>query len=478
MALRQLVLTKKIEALRAQLAGMDAEKQNLTERRDALNLREQELTQAVQEVTAETPEEDKAALESATEEFTHQAEALEKDENEHEEARAAIEQQISSLQQELDALNARASSVVEKKENRKDEIIMDTRAFFGMTHQERDALFARQDVKDFMQRLRRVGEEKRAITNSELVIPDVFLGLIREKTAESSKLLKHVSVRRVGGTSRMTIAGSIPEAVWTEMCAKLNELSIGFNNVEMDGYKVGGYIPVCNALLEDSDPNLATEIITMLGKAIGLALDKAILYGTGTKMPLGIVTRLAQTAKPSDYPVTARPWADLHTANLTAVASANQTGVKLFQAIVTAFGKAKNKYAIGDTKFWAMNETTQSTLITQAMTINAAGMIVTGQSTTMPIIGGAIETLDFIPDGVIIGGYGNAYVLAERAGTAIAQSEHYRFVEDQTVFKATARYDGMPVIPEAFVGIGISGTAPAADAVIFAADTANEIVSD
>ena len=84
-----------------------------------------------------------------------------------------------------------------------------------------------------------------------------------------------------------------------------------------------------------------------------------------------------------------------------------------------------------------------------------------------------IEKLSFIPDDVIIGGYGDLYLLAERAGTAISQSEHARFIEDQTVFKGTARYDGLPVIAEGFVAIGIGGTKPTANAVTFAEGTAN-----
>lgn len=92
----------------------------------------------------------------------------------------------------------------------------------------------------------------------------------------------------------------------------------------------------------------------------------------------------------------------------------------------------------------------------------------------MPVIGGAIETLAFIPDDVIIGGYGDMYVMVERAGTTIAVSEHYRFVEDQTVVKGTARYDGVPVILGAFVAIGINGEKPVAGDVTFAADTANQ----
>ena len=46
------------------------------------------------------------------------------------------------------------------------------------------------------------------------------------------------------------------------------------------------------------------------------------------------------------------------------------------------------------------------------------------------------------------------------------------FIEDKTVYKGTARYDGMPVIAEGFVMIGVNNVTPATT-MNFAADTAN-----
>ena len=120
-----------------------------------------------------------------------------------------------------------------------------------------------------------------------------------------------------------------------------------------------------------------------------------------------------------------------------------------------------------------MNETTYTEIVAAAMTIDAGGAIVAGVNGAMPVIGGVIEVLDFLPDNVIIGGYFDLYLLAERAGTQLAQSEHYRFLEDRTVFRGTARYDGLPVIAEGFVAIGINGTTPSAEGITFAPDTAN-----
>jgi HK97 family phage major capsid protein len=90
----------------------------------------------------------------------------------------------------------------------------------------------------------------------------------------------------------------------------------------------------------------------------------------------------------------------------------------------------------------------------------------------MPVEGGDIVELDFIPDNDIIGGFGSLYLLAERAGSQLAVSEHVRFIEDQTVFKGTARYDGAPAVGAGFVVVNIANAAPST-AVSFAADDAN-----
>ena len=108
----------------------------------------------------------------------------------------------------------------------------------------------------------------------------------------------------------------------------------------------------------------------------------------------------------------------------------------------------------------------------EALTITGAGAVVSGMGATMPVIGGAIEVLSFIPANVIISGYFDLYILAERAGQKFASSEHVRFLQDRTVFKGTARYDGAPAIDEAFVVIGINGVKPDAT-MTFPTDTAN-----
>lgn len=452
MALKALMLRKKIDSKKKELEALRAKDESFT-------TREAELEAAINE--AET-EEEQAAV-------TEEIDAFNSEKEEHETAKADLETEIGELEGELaEEERAQKTEPVKEPEKREAEKMQtaEKRNRFGLTEE----FVTREGMQSFLMQVRTAIKEKRALTNVGLTIPQEFLGILRENVIDYTKLYRHVNVRYIGGEGRMVVMGTVPEAIWTECCAKLNELDLGFNDVEVDCNKVGAYFAVCNAILEDSDVALATELVAALSQAIGLALDKAILYGTGTKMPLGVMTRLAQTEAPSGYPETARPWADLHTSNIKSIAAATK-GVDLFREFIIDSGAAKGRYARGE-KVWVMNETTYTNLIANAMVIDAAGSIVAGVNGSMPVVGGVIEVLNFVPDNVIIGGYFELYLLAERASVQIGQSEHYRFIEDQTVFKGTARYDGTPVIPEAFVAIGLNGATPDAT-MTFAPDTAN-----
>lgn len=442
MALKALLLKKKLDAKRAALRA-------LLTRRDALQAREEELEASIDEVTEETTQEERDALDAEVAAFETDRAALDQEQADLEEEIRGLESELDTEEAAQDTTPPASAAPAAEPNERKDLRPMNTRSkiFRKMTAQERDAMFARQDVKDWLQENRSAIREKRALQNVGLTIPTVMLGVLRENIEEFSKLYKHVNVRPVAGDGRMIVMGTFPEAVWTDCCANLNELDLGFSDVEVNCWKVGGFIAVCNANLEDSDIDLAAEILTALGQAIGRALDKAILYGTGSRMPLGIVPRLAQTSAPADYPATARAWADLHSSNIKSISA---TGTDLFKALVVNFGAAKGKYSRGEIVH-VMNETTYTYLMGQAMSVNAAGGIVTAVDGTMPVIGGIIEVLDFVPDYQVISGYFDLYLLAERAGQKFASSEHVKFLADQTVFKGTARYDGLPVIAEGFV---------------------------
>ena len=468
----------KILMLKRSLDKKNEELEALRAKDEEFSTREAELEQAIAE--AKTQEEETAV--------TEEVEKYDAEKQAHEDAKAALSQEIEGLENDLAALEEQKPEPqrsAPKFENERMNQSMTTtvnirslpmsrRAFDSLPMETRQEMLAQNDVKEFLTQLRSMKGQQRAVSGAELTIPVVFLDLVAENMFRYSKLLNRVRVRNVRGEARQTIAGTVPEAVWTEMCGAINELTFVFNQITLDGYKVAGFVPVCNSILEDNDINLASWIVEMLSESIGLAMDKAILYGKGSasKMPLGIVTRLAQQTQPSDYPANAPAWVDLHTTNILQIGGEDVTGAAFWSALMTATGATYTRYNRG-TMFWAMNSKTYALLKSKLITFTATGDIVANLFGSLPIVTGDIDVLEFIPDGDIIGGYGDLYLLAMRSGMTIESSREVQFIQDNTVFKGKQRADGQPIIPGAFVAININNEA-VTTTMDFAADTAND----
>lgn len=468
MALKTMMLRRSIEKKKEELEQLRA--------KDAdFSVRESELETAISE--AETEEQETVVAE--------EVDKYDAEKKAHEDAKIALSSEIEGLEADLDAAEEAAPTRSNPEMKHKERTVihmndiniralpMSKRAFDALPMEQRKAIVERDDTKEFFTQLRSMKGQNRAVTGAELTIPVVFLDLISENMFRYSKLLNRVRLRNVSGEARQTIAGTVPEAVWTEMCGAINELTFVFNQITLDGFKVAGFVPVCNSILEDNDIGLASWIVEMLSESIGLAMDKAILYGKGTasKMPLGIVTRLAQTSKPADYPANAPEWVDLHTSNILKVDS-TEDPIPFWAALAVAAGNTFTRYSRGR-QFWAMNSKTYAKLRSKLIAFNYEGSLIAQYPGVMPVVDGDIDVLEFIPDGDIIGGYGDLYLLAMRAGMTIESSREVQFIQDNTVFKGKQRADGAPVIPGAFVAININNQ-NVTTVMEFAADNAND----
>lgn len=472
MALRAIMLRSKIDKKKSELEALrqkDAE----------FAAREAELEKAIEEASTD---EEQAAVQEEVEKYETEKAA-------HDSAKSELEREISGLENELTEVEkeppaepvVRTEKNVERNVRTMDFTTMNirslpshVRAFDAVPYETRNAIMQREDVKEFLTRVREMMKNKRAVSGADLMIPVIFLELISENTYRYSKLVNRVRVRNVRGEARQTIAGTVPEAVWTEMCGAINELSFNFNQIVADGYKVAGFVPVCNSLLEDTDIDLASWIIEMISESNGLAKDKSILYGKGASanMPLGIVTRLAQTQAPDGYPANAPAWEDLHASNVITINGTTLTGAQFWAKLMEATGQTYTTYSRGNL-FWAMNSKTYAALRAKLITFTATGDIVANLYGTLPIITGDVDILEFIPDGDIIGGYGDLYLWVQRGAMSLDLSTEVQFIQDNTVFRGKERADGMPIIPGAFVAININNTSPTT-VMDFAADTAND----
>ena len=150
MALRALMLRKRLDEAKKSLEELRAS--------NDFETREAELEQAINE--AETDEE-KQAVEEEVEKF-------EAEKKEYEEKEANLDAEVRQLESDLEEVEKAQevptpAPVVERKETKK----METRKFFRMNAQERDAFFANDEVQAFLQRMREMKGQQRTVTGAD-----------------------------------------------------------------------------------------------------------------------------------------------------------------------------------------------------------------------------------------------------------------------------------------------------------------------
>lgn len=450
--LRALMLRKKINDAKAALEALKANESDFESRASELQKRTEEAEQAIEEAQSE---EEKQAVEEAVTAIENDQTALDAEKTENDQKIGDLENEISEMEKELEEVEEqqRASEKApaeEPKENktpigvniteRTTTKMFKTRTLNTMSDIQRAEFVQREDVKKTLEEVRSFIKEKRTVSGANLTIGESILGLIRENVLEYSKLYSRVFVTTTNNDGRLIVQGIAPEAIWTECCSAISDLDISFGQVELDCYKVAGYFAICNAAIEDADIDLVDALTVALGQSLGKAIDKAIVYGTGTKMPTGAVKAIASTAS-----------------QLVTISSSDHDKT-FFQDIVDAYAKADSKYSRGE-KTWIMNDLTYAKVMKEAVAVDGSGAYVAMVNGVMPVVGGDIIVLPFVPDNNIVFGYFDLYAVLEKKGMTIDTSEHVKFLDDQTVLRGRARLDGKPAIAKAFVAIGI-GAAP------------------
>ena len=409
MALRQLILNKKIQERSAKLVELRADE-------DKLKDEEKELEVALDE--AETDEEVKVVEDSADE--------LEKKIKEKSDEITKLETEKADLEAELAEIeDEQPNNEEEDGEKRKMAKKVKTRNNDVMTIRESLQI---ENVRSFYQNIANAMVEKRSLTGAEKVVPTEVIDRIESKLGDYSTLIGEVTVEKIGGTGRAVIAGDIPEAIWFEVGKKaLEELEDKLDGVELDGFGLGGYVAVPNIIIENSLINLASHVEDRLAKAIAKALDKAILKGTGTKQPTGVVVS-APTAN-----------------KVTTDGTITDLIAKL--AKVDTDGTGGEVIAV-------MNRATYYSKIVPKTLAVAANGVLTG-SYALPF---RVVLSAYADENTIVFGDFKQFLLAQRSEIRVESSTEVQFTSDNTVFKGVGFYDGKATKAEAFAVVTITAT--------------------
>jgi HK97 family phage major capsid protein len=419
--LKQLKIQKALEIKRQKLEELETKAAAILKR-----------SQDAQAALAEAAnEEDLGVLETEITKIEEEQTALDAD-------KKSVEDEISALETELQDVEARSKAAAKTNQS----------SGKGASDQPMDRLqvkellrtgeyYKRSEVIEFYEKFKNL----RAVTGGELTIPLTVVNRIIEILGDYSTVYPLVDKIRINGTARILLDTDTTAASWIEQNAALPTGDVGtLAYIDFDGFKVGKVTFVDNYLLQDSIINLDNYIVRKIARAIAMALDIAILNGTGAagKQPTGIIPSI---------PV----------GNQVSVAS----DAKLVEFVKPIGLIDTGLDAVGEIVAVMKRSTFYNRFLGFTVNVTDTGDVVgkLPNLTRPDILGIRVIFNNAMAEDEVLYGDFNRYTLVERESISIDNSDQVRFVEDQMAFRGKGRFDGKPTKPEAFALVTI--TAPA-----------------
>lgn len=418
--LKQLKISKALELKRAKLKEFETKAADLLKRSEVIQT---------------------ALGEAATDEDMNMLETqvadLEKEEADLEAEKKTVEDEIAALEDELKDVQERADKTKSQTRSKGANETMEVNKLQVRELLKTGEYYKRSDVIEFYEKFKNL----RALTGGELLIPEIVVNRIMEILGDYSTLYPVVEKIRVKGTARILVDTDTSAAQWVEMNSALPVGDVGTpSTIDFDGFKVGKITFIDNFLLQDSVINTDEYVSRKIARAIALALDIAILNGTGAagKQPTGIIPSI-----PAGNRVTVADGSPL------------VDYVKPIGLIDTGMD------SVGEITAVMKRTTYYNHFLEFSININDDGDYVgrLPNLTRPDILGIRVIFNNSMAEGEVLYGEFQHYTLVERETIAIDSSDSVRFVEDQTAFRGKGRYDGKPTKPEAFALVTI--TAPA-----------------
>ena len=412
MALKALMLRKKLDEKRSALKALQDAAQ-------ALQTREAELEESINEAATD---EEKATVEAAVNE--HETKV-----SKNQEEVSALEAEIASLEKDLEETERAQDTAKQKpKADAADPAGTETenRRMTMPVMNRREAIrqsLAHNEVRGFYTQLADAVMKRASLSNTGLLIPEVVMNRIVDRMGDYTTIAREVETISVGGTLRVIVDGADPEAIWVEMSGALTELEGSFAKVELDGWKLGGYMAIPNDVIDDAMINLADYVEKKIAKAIAKSKDKAILKGTGAtgKQMVGIIPSLLAANMPAAI--------DFDAGQVLSKIALVDDGQEAYGEIIAVMKRS----------------TFYGQIVPKMITTDSAGRYIAPDLSKPNIAGLRVVFSQYMDANKILFGDFKRYLLAERSGVKVETSREVKFVEDQTLIKALQRMDGKPV---------------------------------
>jgi HK97 family phage major capsid protein len=152
--------------------------------------------------------------------------------------------------------------------------------------------------------------EERALITASAVIPTETLNKIVEKLEQNSVLLPHITVLNIPGNVSIPVENAKNDAAWVAMGTASSDAADSFSAVTLAAHKLIKTIEIGADVEAMSIDAFETFIVDALSKKLGRAIENAILNGSGSGQPTGLLLA-GQVTQIADYTKAKMVYADL-----------------------------------------------------------------------------------------------------------------------------------------------------------------------
>ena len=133
-----------------------------------------------------------------------------------------------------------------------------------------------------------------SFAGTEALVPPTVIERVFEDLVQNHELLSEITFVNVGALTEWILKkGDIQTAFWGKLCAAHKELlDEGFETIKIEEYKLSAFMPVCKVMLDLGPTWLDRYVRTVLVESLKIALELAIVRGTGKDQPVGMMKDL------------------------------------------------------------------------------------------------------------------------------------------------------------------------------------------
>lgn len=281
------------------------------------------------------------------------------------------------------------------------------------------------------------------------LVPATIFERVFEDLIQSHELLNKIEFVNVTGVAEFITSRGVNPAWWGKLCEEIKEvLDNGFDVVNLKQFKLSGFMPVCKAMLDLGPEWLDRYVRTVLVESLKIALEVAIIDGTGKDQPIGMMRMLNDVTDGVHNPKKAEKLTKLNPSVIGPIMgriSTLKVGDKQYFRTVNP-----------DDVLFIVNPADYWSTIYPAMTVqNANGAYIT----SLPVPFTIVQSVA-VPVGKAVIGLAKDYFMGIGSALKFEVSDEYRFIEDQRIYLAKQYGNGQPKSDDSFIVFDISGLTP------------------